>query len=396
MTATLQFADRYRTIDEARILEALLLLGWAFSDDHDYARTVTRQALERWIESGLGVRQDRLGGRLFDPVEVVHFLKSRGRQGHDDFWSSFYVPTSRRLVGDLAARADLHMHVGLERVFTLDAPADRALRLRLPLPLRSRCDYLDVRPSPCPEATISVGDGRMDARTRPAGAGDITIGADLFFAPCPAGDSGDDPDRDLFLRPNEGLVRITEPVAALARALGGTAAPRQAVRAFWTFMMDELINSPVHYDQIWEDAPLDWVLATRCYDCQLGSALFIGLCRARGIPARMVGGHFLYRHSPTLHYWAEIWMADSGWTPFDFMSWDLSVGGQDPAWRDHFYGRVDARMVTQCLPRHCTGPVGVAIPATWRVLQTARGGSVDIDMVGLDGASIYRDRITVA
>ncbi|ACI50534.1 transglutaminase domain protein [Gluconacetobacter diazotrophicus PA1 5] len=396
MTELLQFADRYRTIDESRILKALLLLGWAFTDDTAHALAMTRQALDRWIGSGLQFHRDRLGQRLFDPVEVVHFLKSRGRQGQDDFWSSCYVPTSRLLVGELGGRDSPHMDITIGRTFARGAFApDRTLRLRMPLPLRSRCDYLDVRPWPCDGGTISISDGRMDVRIRPDGQGDITIGADVFLAPLPDGGPEDDADREIFLRPSEGLIRITDPVAALARRLAGTAPTERAVRAFWSFIMDELINSPVHYDQIRADAPLDWVLEAGCYDCQLGAALLIGLCRARGIPARLVGGHFLYRHSPTLHYWAEIWTEDAGWRPFDFMSWDLSHGGQDSAWRDHFYGRTDARMITQCLPRRCVGPVGVAIPATWRVLQTARGKGVDIDMVGLDGASIYTDRVTV-
>ncbi|WP_338029658.1 transglutaminase-like domain-containing protein [Gluconacetobacter tumulisoli] len=233
-------------------------------------------------------------------------------------------------------------------------------------------------------------------QVQPAAGEDVTIGAEICFRPRPASDAANPPDRDLYLRPDEGLIKLSDPIAALARRLGGDAAPDIAVRAFWDFMIDEFLSGPVHYDQIGIDAPLDWVLEARCCDCQLGSAFFVALCRAHGIPARLVSGHFLYRRSPTLHYWSEVWLDNQGWASFDFMSWDLSMGGQDPAWRDHFFGRVDARMITQCLPRAFTGSVGVTIPPTWRILQTSRGDGVDISLIGPDGTSIYNDHVAVS
>jgi hypothetical protein len=103
------------------------------------------------------------------------------------------------------------------------------------------------------------------------------------------------------------------------------------------------------------EAPGDWLLDSGWGDCQLVSALFASMCRARGIPARILGGFYLYRTFSTNHYWAEAWIDGQGWMPFDFSCWDLSRGGQDPAWRDYFFGRLDCRLTNQCLPLDFTG-----------------------------------------
>ncbi|WP_323991523.1 transglutaminase-like domain-containing protein [Nguyenibacter sp. L1] len=396
MQTRLRFEDRYRTVDEDRVLDALVLLGAAFVDDQDAARATARQALDRWAASGLGVRRDDAGRRLFDPVEVVHHLKSAGWHGHDPFWDDHYVATSRRLVGALAEEPGPDITVTLRRTFNLrhTPPTGRTRRLRLSLPLQDRCEILALDPLVPDGATHSLRDGRLEVQVPPSDAAEIDIGARIRFRPRAADAAL--PDPELYLRPGEGLIRLTDPVAALARHLAGDAPPPVAVKAFWDYMIDQFLSGPVHYDQIPADAPLDWVLDVRCCDCQLGAALLVGLCRARGIPARLVSGYFLYRRSPTLHYWAEIWLDGQGWASFDFMSWDLSKGGQDSAWRDHFFARIDTRMITQCLPLAFTGAIGITIPPVWRILQTTQDDGVEIDMIDQDGLSVYKDHVAVA
>jgi hypothetical protein len=161
-------------------------------------------------------------------------------------------------------------------------------------------------------------------------------------------------------------------------------------------MMDELICGAVHYDQIPAEGPCDWIVQTGWYDCQLGSALFVALCRARGIPARVIGGHVLYRRAPTNHYWVEVWLEEKGWTPFDFLSWDLSLGGRDLQWRDHFYGQIDNRMVTQVLPFEFTGAVGVALPNVWHILQTVKGSGVAISLGAVNTEPLYSDIVSIS
>ncbi|GAB6968719.1 hypothetical protein JCM25156A_27570 [Komagataeibacter kakiaceti JCM 25156] len=392
-----QFHDRYRTIDEPRILDAIMLLGWAFHEPTDTIRMAARRALGDWIKGGLGVRMTPRGARLFDPVEVVYHLKNAGRLGQDDFWGAHYVTTSRRLVEELRTRPPGRLDMTLRRRFRLrGVMPGRTLRLRMPLPLASRCNTLDIQPLDMPEGgTYVLADGRLELHLRATEGAQAWLGARVGFTPRPTVTEDAPPDPALYLKPAEGLIRITEPVAALSRHLAGTQPPGYAVRAFWDFILDTFLAGPVHYDQIPADTPLDWVLASGCCDCHLASALLVALCRARGIPARLVSGNFVYPRSPTMHYWAEIHLDDHGWLPFDFMSWDLSRGGQDADWRDCFSGRVDARLISQCLPRACTGPIGIPISPDWRVLQTAEGGAVKIDLVDLDGHSLHTDYVTV-
>jgi len=198
------------------------------------------------------------------------------------------------------------------------------------------------------------------------------------------------------------LIHISDRVRALADLLAGPGGrPEAAVRAFWNFMLDELMCGPIHYDQVSSTTPCDWVLDSGWYDCQIGSALLIALCRARGIPARLVGGHVLYPAAPTNHYWAEVWFDHDGWLPMDLLCWDLSCGGADPDWRETFYGRIDPRMVTQCFPRQFTGALGVALPPVWHIIQsgaTSRveaASGVEIRLNDIAGDPVFVDSVAV-
>jgi len=411
---------RYRTVPESRLLDVLLLGGWAFeleSGRHAAALASTQAALESWIALGLPYARSERGERLYDPVEALNFMKWAGLKGLDRFWLERYVGTGRALVCGWADRddgacspdgyGDARFHVTLQRTFDIRhvSPGTK-LRLRMPVPLSTAyVRDIDILPLVPPElrADVMVSDGRIDARLAAGGGPTLEIGAQVSFiaTPRPTGtvtprDRLDPAEAAFYLRPADGLVRITPRIQTLADSLAGPDNdPWSSVRSFWNYMLDELTSGWVHYDQVDPHAPGDCVLESGWYDCQLGSALFVSLCRARGIPARIIGGHFLYRLAPTNHYWAEAWIDRQGWLPFDFVCWDLSAGGRDLKWRDHFAGRIDYRMVTQCLPKSFTGSIGVPMPAAWHLLQTCSGEGTDISLVGLDGRLAYRDRVTV-
>jgi hypothetical protein len=233
-----------------------------------------------------------------------------------------------------------------------------------------------------------------------SGEAEMALGARLSFAarpqaPCPGqGDGG--PDQALYLRRREGLIVVSDRISALARSLAGAGASSlEAVRAFWDYINSELICGVLRYDQVDAVAPCDWVLDSGWFDCHLGSALFAALCRAHGIPARVVGGYVLYRPAPGNHYWAEAWIENQGWTPFDFLGWDLSRGGRDREWRDVFFGRIDCRMTTERLPREFTGAVGVPIPEAWGLLQVAMAGGLEISFLDINGTPVYADTVRV-
>jgi hypothetical protein len=411
---------RYRTVSEACLLDLLLISGWAFELEcgrYAEALSSTQASLESWIALGLPYARSDSGERLYDPVEALNFMKWAGFAGLDRFWLERYVGTGRALVsewtdrrdGALApdGRSDARFRVSLQRSFDLRsfAPGTR-LRLRMPVPLSSPyVRDIEIRPSVSRErqAELAVSDGRVEARLTAGAEPLLEIEAEVCFTATPrpadiAPPEGhlDASEKEIYLRPQDALIRITPRILALARTLAGPAsAPWNSVRSFWNYMLDELSLGAVHYDQIDARAPGDWVLESGWYDCRVGAALFVSLCRARGVPARIISGHFLYRLLPTQHYWAEAWLDGRGWLPFDLSCWDLSAGGRDPKWRDHFAGSIDYRMVTQCFPRAFTGSMSVPLPPVWHVLQAPCHQGVEISMVGLDGRLSYRDRIRV-
>lgn len=389
------FSDIYRSVPEELMTGMLMLEGYAGETDITVARKLAAEALDRATRDGLAARTNESGQRLYDPVEVISHLKRAGRQGLDDFWPRRMMPTLRQFVEDLVPAPKITMTYS--RTFNMAGfPPDKSLRLRMPLPLSERYKTLDIATHlPAEASQERISDGRLEVKILTASAPEIDCGVTVTLEPQPQGALPPPADRDLYLRPKEGLVVISDQVAALAEHLAGNGAPESAVRAFWNYVMDEFQFCPIHYDQVSAEAPLDWVTESGIYDCQLASALFVGLCRAKGIPARLVGGNFLYRNSPTNHYWAETWLDNSGWTPFDFLSWDLSNGGEDSSWRDHFYGRTDARLVTECLPQSFVGAIGVSVPAAWHILRTKRDKGVDIRLLDLNGDFIYRDTIAI-
>lgn len=398
-------ADRYRSVSEARLIDMLLLGGFVFevaAGDGARAAAEVRAAIERWIGLGLGCRRDGDGGRLFDPVEVVNLMTWAGLSGADPFWTERYVRTGRRLVADAAPGADRTRQVSarLSRRFHLRGFEPGApVRLRMPVPLAGpRAEGLRIEPV-TGAADVRIGDGRMEARLAAPRDQAVEIGAHAAFMArldAGAGDRLEAAEAALYLRPAEGLIRVSPRVQALADALAGaTRDPMAALRAFWAFMMDRLRGGMVQYDQAPADAACDWVLEHGWFDCQLGSALLVALCRARGVPARIVSGHVLYPLAPTNHFWTEAWIDGLGWAPFDLLSWTLSSGGRDPAWRDRFFGTADFRMVTQVLPLSFTGPMSVRLPASWQMVQSAQGDGIAVAFLGADGGLVLEDRVSV-
>jgi Transglutaminase-like superfamily len=379
-----------------------LLAGWAFEcgvEARAVAETETRRALDKWIDMGLGVRSKE-GERHFDPVEVVNFLKLASLDGRDAFWRDRYVPTGRRLVTDLAAQDAEEFQVDYRRTFNV-RDLTRDVRLRVPLPLTGAC-LSDLAIEPIGDTSTSrtiLTAGRLDARVNTNSCDQVVLGARSTFKSQPwtpdcKAERLTSSEEVLYVRPREGLIVVTERIHALSRTLASDAGTElAAAKSFWDYMADEMMCGAIPYEQVTAASPSDWVLDTGWFDCQLGSALFVALCRARGIPSRVVGGHVLYERAPTNHYWAEIWIAGQGWTPFDFLSWDLSFGGRDATWRNHFFGHLDARMTTQRFPLEFTGAIGVPMPPAWTLLQAERGAGIRISLASLDGTVVYTDDV---
>jgi transglutaminase-like putative cysteine protease len=411
--------DRYRTVAERRIIDTLLAAGWVteFHDGRRHEATnSTLASLDNLIALGLGYRVSEDGERLFDPVEVINGMKWAGLNGLDRFWVDHFVATGRTLLRDWdetvhesgplrsRRRAPARFNVTLRRRFDLQHfKRGSKVRLRLPTPLSGWATG-EIGVSPIVPKNLSAdvtrSDGRLEVQLEAPADPMIEIAAEFSFtttgAPTDALSSGLDPKAaELYLRHKEGLIRVSPRIQELADQLSGhEKIPHKIVTALWRCMIDELNCGMVHYDQVSADAPGDWVLDTGWYDCQLGSALFASMCRARGIPARLMSGFMLYARAPGFHYWSEVWLEDRGWVPFDLLSWDLSEAGHNGVWRDCLAENIDYRMVTQCMPLVFTGPMSVRFPAAWHLTTSLSATGMETFFSELDGRLIYSDHVS--
>jgi hypothetical protein len=391
---------RYRTATETQVRDLILLSGWAFEFQAG-ERGLEDKALEtldRLVSLGLPFRRSERG-RRFDPVEALNFIKWVGLDGQDSFWIDRFVETGRRLVRSQTC-AGSRYNVALRRTLNVELlNGQRAVRLRMPIPLAgpSLRDLTIGGVSGGPLTTRMDAD-RIEARGLRPDGGETTLEARFSFTVSPAAVDRDGTGLDRYLAPNEGLIQVTPRIKALADACAaGAATPAETVRRLWDFILDNLCLGAVHYDAV-ARAPSagEWALDLGWFDCQIGSALLVSLCRARGVPARLLSGYLLYPAAPTFHFWVEVWLEPEGWAPFDLMGWDLSAGGRDAAWRDHFAGRVDARMTTTCMPLRFTGSPGVPYPPHWRVVSSPIPGGARISVESVDSSAlVFRDEVRI-
>jgi len=75
-------------------------------------------------------------------------------------------------------------------------------------------------------------------------------------------------------------------------------------------------------------------------ECGDYAALFVALCRARGIPARTIVGYWATSGLDQTHCWAEFYVEPFGWVPVD-----PTIAQAQPAQRDYYFGNMDNRRV---------------------------------------------------
>ena len=380
-----------RGVAQAEVVEVLMTGGYAHliaEGGTEEARGLASEALDRLVCQGLAYRTGALGERRFDPAEVVNGLKWASLRRRDDFWRERWVETERRMAGELDAQDRgpfARLRVGFVRHFNLGlfAHCDELL-LRAPLPLDGQDHRVTELKPEVHEPLLSplaIDDGRMTVRLRRSETPFATLGWSATLAPCNAPVESAPltaADTALYLRPAEGFVRVDRRVRELAARWADGVYGWEAVMAFWRCLNESFCLGVIGYEEFEAVSAIDWVLDHGWFDCFLGSALLVSLCRAHGMPSRLVRGHFLYPRLPAVHTWAEVWIDGIGWTSLDLAGWNLSAGGEDLAWRDVFFGCVDARMVTERPPRRVTGPMSMRLPATWRILQRARAGALEI------------------
>ncbi|HWY45444.1 MAG TPA: transglutaminase domain-containing protein [Candidatus Sulfotelmatobacter sp.] len=104
----------------------------------------------------------------------------------------------------------------------------------------------------------------------------------------------------------------------------------------------------------WGNGDIYWACDAKRGNCTDFHALFIGLARTAGIPAKFEIGFPLPadKHDGEIagyHCWAEFYLNGYGWVPVD-----ISEAWKDPARREYFFGAHDANRVQFSIGRDVT------------------------------------------
>ena len=146
-----------------------------------------------------------------------------------------------------------------------------------------------------------------------------------------------------WLKPDR-LVPIDGRIRELAREVtGGKKTDLEKARAIYDYVVDTM-----SYDKSgtgWGNGDIYWACDAKRGNCTDFHALFIGLNRAVGIPAKFEIGFPVpaERGEGTIggyHCWSEFYLAGHGWVPVD-----ASEARKNPEKRDYFFGALDANRV---------------------------------------------------
>ncbi len=151
------------------------------------------------------------------------------------------------------------------------------------------------------------------------------------------------PEMARFLQPDK-LVPLQGVIAELARqATQGATDPLEKAKRIYDYVV-----ATMRYDksgQGWGHGDAIWACTAKRGNCTDFHALFIGMMRASGIPARFEIGFPLPADKaegniPGYHCWAEFYLEGIGWIPVD-----ASEAWKNPAKREYFFGAHDVNRI---------------------------------------------------
>lgn len=137
----------------------------------------------------------------------------------------------------------------------------------------------------------------------------------------------------------EPFIELSEPVIQhmTDEAAGDETNPYLLTKLFYDYILDNF-----EY-KLWREGLLG--ASELCMrgkgECGDYSALFIAMCRLKGIPARPVVGYWAESGLNQTHVWAEFYLEGVGWVPADLSIADL--GG--PKEREYYFGNLDNKRV---------------------------------------------------
>lgn len=155
----------------------------------------------------------------------------------------------------------------------------------------------------------------------------------------------DDPVYRYYTRSQE-MLELTPGVIALANEIVGKEKNSfLQARAIYNWCLSEI-------DYVYPpNRGIRYCLPRRTGDCGSYSLIFVSLCRAVGIPARVANGHWCCAQKKNYHVWNEFYLPGYGWLPADATDGRITrdipgkLAGNGDAF--YFFGNLDSgRFVT--------------------------------------------------
>lgn len=150
----------------------------------------------------------------------------------------------------------------------------------------------------------------------------------------------DDPVYRYYTRTQE-FMELTPEVIQLAREIvGDEENPYLKAKAIYGWIVD---NISYKYPP---NRGIRYCLPRRTGDCGSYSLIFVSLCRAVGIPARVANGHWACKAKLNYHVWPEFYLPKYGWIPADATDGRASrenpgsLAGKGDPW--YFFGNLDS------------------------------------------------------
>lgn len=136
---------------------------------------------------------------------------------------------------------------------------------------------------------------------------------DLYTAQMKSGNSYfKEPNLSEYLRA-EKYIEKDDPMIQEVAARIVASSELSTVKAIYDYVIDNM-DYNTGYAKIFGAAA---AIREKKGVCKEYANLFVALCRAKGIPARVVHGYMVEWPSKPRHDWAEVYLIECGWVPFE-------------------------------------------------------------------------------
>ena len=155
-------------------------------------------------------------------------------------------------------------------------------------------------------------------------------------------------------QPNK-MIPLDGKVASIAASLQLPPDPKAAARALYDHTLERMKYDKPEGDKGWGRGDAEWACDAKFGNCTDFHSYFMGLARAKGLPARFEMGFSVpggAEKEVTIggyHCWAYVWIEGHGWMPVDISEADKKA---DKA--EYFFGTLDPDRVTMTGGRDLT------------------------------------------